>query len=161
MVRFMKHQTSSTQLDRKQELKSVSSRESHSAYAFEFVNSNSKFDKAMRCQSKLMSVGRYTYGCHVGDGDTPVPCVSPEPEYISFSSDSTSITRGWSGRREDEGGRRVHYLWRRLETPQEGYINCHFRDDINPVLGLYVLYPSEYPSLVMIILVYMIPILSH
>ncbi|CAI8031931.1 hypothetical protein GBAR_LOCUS18085, partial [Geodia barretti] len=41
----------------------------------------------------------------------------------------------------NEGGRRAHYLWRRWETPEEGYINCHMLDDINPVLGLYILYP--------------------
>ncbi|CAI8001006.1 hypothetical protein GBAR_LOCUS3094, partial [Geodia barretti] len=37
--------------------------------------------------------------------------------------------------------RRVHYLWRRSETPEEGYINCYFRLDTNDVVGLYVLYP--------------------
>ena len=90
---------------------------------FEFLNSNSEFDKAMKCQSELMS--------------------DPEPEYIALTPSSCCVTRGWSTRREDEGGRRVHYLWRRSQTPEEGYINCHFRDDTNPVLGLYVLYPSE------------------
>ena len=79
----------------------------------------------MRCQSERSEseVGG-TYGCHVGDGDTPVPCVYPEPEYIGFGS-SAPITRGWSGFRANEGDRRVHYLWRRRETPEEGYINCH------------------------------------
>ena len=100
-------------------------------YDFEFVNSNSEFDKAMRCQSELMFVGDgRTYGCHVGDGDTPVPCTFPQQEYIRFSSGSDLITRGWSTRRENEDGRRVHYLWRRSQTPEEGYTNCHFRDDI-------------------------------
>ena len=113
-----------------------------SVYDFEFVNSNGDFNRAMRCQSELMFVGNGgTYGCHVGDGDTPVPCVFPQTEYIHFVD---GITRGWSGRRvANKGGRRVHYLWRRSQTPEEGYINCHFYDDINPVLGLYVLYPSE------------------
>ena len=114
-------------------------------YDFEFVNSNTNFDRGMRCQSeRSVSEVNHTYGCHVGDGDTPVPCVYPQPEYIRFTSGSgCCVTRGWSGRREDEGGRRVFYLWRRWETPQEGYINCHMINDINPVLGLYVLYPSE------------------
>ena len=114
-------------------------------YDFEFVNSNSNFSRAMRCQSeRSVSEVSGTYGCHVGDGDTPISCVWPEPEYIGFtSSSSCGITRGWSGRRVVEGGYRVHYLWRRRETPQEGYINCHMNNDTNPVLGLYVLYPSE------------------
>ncbi|CAI8005231.1 hypothetical protein GBAR_LOCUS4104 [Geodia barretti] len=86
-----------------------------SVYDFEFVNSNS-------------------------DGDTPVPCAFPDPEYVAFTSGSGFITRGWSGRRANEDGYRVHYLWRRRETPEEGYINCHMIDDTNPVLGLYVLY---------------------
>ena len=115
-----------------------------SVYDFEFVNSNSDFSRAMRCQSEqpVSEVGG-TYGCHVDDGDTPIPCFYPEPEYIAHTPSSCCITRGWSTRREDEDGHKVHYLWRRRETPQEGYLNCHFPDDINPVLGLYVVYPSE------------------
>ena len=115
-------------------------------YDFELLSSNFDFDKAMRCQSErsVSEVLEFTTVCHVGDGDSPVPCVWPDYEYIRFGNIVSSITRGWSGLRvADEGGRRVHYLWRRWETPEEGYINCHFRDDTNPVLGLYVLYPSE------------------
>ena len=109
----------------------------------EFVNSNDYTTRAMRCQSDLpeSEVSQYTNGCHVGDGDSPVACGWPDPDHISF--DNRYITRGWSGTRRVEGSRRVHYLWRRWETPEEGYINCHMADDINPVLGLYVLYPSE------------------
>ena len=81
-----------------------------SVYDFEFVNSNSEFDKAMRCQSELMSDGDGgTYGCHVGDGDTPVPCAFPDTEYVAFTSGSGFITRGWSERRANEDGYRVHY----------------------------------------------------
>ena len=72
----------------------------------------------------LTEVNR-TYGCHVRDGDTPVPCVYPEEEYIRFGNVSGIVTRGWSGLRVNESDRKVHYLWRRRETPQEGYINCH------------------------------------
>ena len=112
---------------------------------YDLLFQSSGFDlnrAAMRCQSELMLDGvGGTVGCHVGDGDTPVPCGYPQPEYIRFGSAFT--TRGWNGLRANEVGRRVHYLWRRMETPQEGYINCHFPDDTNPVLGLYVLYPSE------------------
>ena len=115
-------------------------------YFFAFESSTSNFGRAMGCQSELMLDGvGGTVGCHVGDGDTPVPCAYPQPEYIRFTTGSTSccVTRGWTGRRANEGGRRVHYLWRRSQTPEEGYINCHIPDDTNPVLGLYVLYPSE------------------
>ena len=102
------------------------------------------FNRTMRCQSeRSVSEVNGTYGCHVGDGDTPVPCVYPEEEYIRFGSYSDFVTRGWSGLRANESDRKVHYLWRRRETPQEGYINCHMFNDTNPVLGLYVLYPSE------------------
>ncbi|CAI8057385.1 hypothetical protein GBAR_LOCUS31274, partial [Geodia barretti] len=110
---------------------------------YDLLFESSGFDlnrAAIRCQSELMLDGvGGTVGCHVGDGDTPVPCGYPQPEYIRFGSAFT--TRGWNGLRANEVGRRVHYLWRRMETPQEGYINCHFPDDTNPVLGLYVLYP--------------------
>ena len=122
-------------------------------YDFEFVNSNDDFDRAMRCQSELSvsEVPGYTYGCHVGGGDSPVPCVWPEPENIRFGS-IEYITRGWIGRRvANEGGHRVHYLWRMSETPEEGYINCNMIGDINRLSGLYVLYPSEWPSLMVYI----------
>ena len=115
-----------------------------SVYDFELESLNNNFDRAMRCQSeRSVSEVNLTYGCHVGDGDTPVPCAYPEPEYIKFGSVSGIVTRGWSGLRANEGDHGVHYLWRRRETPEEGYINCHMINDINPVLGLYVLYPSE------------------
>ena len=122
-----------------------------SVYDFEFVNSNNDFNRAMRCQSErsVSEVPASTYACHVADGDSPVPCVYPEPEYIRYTFSSCCVTRGWSGRRvPDEGGYRVHYLWRRWETPEEGYLNCHIINDINPVSGLYVLYPSEWPYLI-------------
>ena len=115
-----------------------------SVYDFEFVNSNGDFDRAMRCRSELpdSEVSQYTNVCHVVDGDSPVACGWPDQDHIHFVGGGAR--RGWSSRRvPDEGGRRVHYLWRRSETPEEGYINCHFRDDTNSVLGLYVLYPSE------------------
>ena len=115
-----------------------------SVYDFVFERSSiGGFNRAMRCQcERSVSEVNGTYGCHVGDGDTPVPCVYPEEEYIRFGGYSDFLTRGWSGLRANESDRKVHYLWRRRETPQEGYINCHMFNDSNPVLGLYVLYPS-------------------
>ena len=55
-------------------------------YDFEFVNLNDDFDRAMRCQSELSvsEIPAATYTCHVGGGDSPVPCVYPEEEYIKF-----------------------------------------------------------------------------
>ena len=118
-----------------------------SVYDFAFVNSNTDLNRAMRCQSELSvsEVTRHTYVCHVGGGDSPVICGYLDQVHISFSGSGTR--RGWSERRvADEGGRRVHYLWRRSETSEEGYFNCYFRLHTNELVGLYVLYPSEYLS---------------
>ena len=85
-------------------------------YDFEFVNSNSEFDKAMRCQSELMFVGDgggRTSVCLVGGGDSPVACAWPDGVHIPYPSNTR---RGWSSRRANEDGRRVHYLWRRSQT---------------------------------------------
>ena len=58
-----------------------------SVYDFELESLNNNFGRAMRCQSELSESGvGGTYGCHVGNGDTLVPCVYPEPEYIRFGS---------------------------------------------------------------------------
>ena len=115
-----------------------------SVYDFEFVNSNGDFNRALRCQSELFAsdVPDATHACRVGGGDSPVTCNagSDNTHTINFQN---GITRGWSGRRGNEDGDRVHYLWRRRETPEEGYINCYFRLDTNQLVGLYVLYPSE------------------
>ena len=100
-----------------------------SVYDFELESLNN-FDRAMRCQSErsISEVGG-TYGCHVGDGDTPVPCAYPEPEYIKFGS-SALITRGWSGFRANESDHKVHYLWRRWKLQ---------RKDISTVIWLMTL----------------------
>ena len=74
-----------------------------SVYFFAIESSNSNFDRGMRCQSELsVSEVGGTYGCHVGDGDTPVPCVyraSPDsdidPDFIAFTISSCCVTRGW------------------------------------------------------------------
>ena len=57
---------------------------------------------------------------------------------------------------EDEGSGggviRVHYIWRREQTPEEGYFSCYnFGTDPNDPAGLYILYPSEWPSLLTVI----------
>ena len=114
-------------------------------YDFEFVNSNDS-NRALRCQSELSvsEVPESTHACHVGGGDSPVICNarSKDTHTIDWRNNG-GITRGWSGRRANEGSHRVHYLWRRRETPEEGYFNCYYRLDTNELVGLYVLYPSE------------------
>ena len=116
-----------------------------SVYAFEFVNSNGDLNRAMTCRSELSSseVPESTHVCLVGGGDSPVICNAGSQD-ITIEWRNNGITRGWSGRRAaNVGGLREHYLWRRWETPEEGYLNCVFRLDNNQQLGLYVLYPSE------------------
>ena len=109
-------------------------------YDFEFVNSNDS-NRALRCQSELSAavVPDATHACHVGGGGSPVICNVRSDDTIDFRN---GITRGWSGRRVTNS-LRVHYIWRRRETPEEGYFNCYFRLDTNELVGLYILYPSE------------------
>ena len=81
--------------------------------------------------------------CLAGGGDSPISCAVGDPESIDHSS---AIIRGWSGRRGDYNSRRVFYLRKRRETPEEGYFNCIIPDDVNPLSGVYILYPSEWTS---------------
>ena len=47
---------------------------------------------------------------------------------------------------------RTLYVWRREQTPDKGYLTCHnYRTDTNDPAGLFVLYPSEWPSLITVI----------
>ena len=120
-----------------------------SVYDFEFVNSNGDTNRAMRCQSELSSsvVPEPTHVCLVGGGDSPVVCNAVSMNTIEWRGDG--VTRGWSAMRmANVGGSRVHYVWRRWETPEEGYLNCYFRLDNNELVGLYILYPSEWPYLI-------------
>ena len=46
----------------------------------------------MRCLSELSeSEVVSTYGCHVGHGDTAVPCVYPQEEYIPYPNSYTRL----------------------------------------------------------------------
>ena len=121
----------------------------------QFISNNSMsrmsvhdVNSSLRCQSELTidsNVTLFTHGCLVGDGNNPVPC-----GYDDGTSTFGTITRGWSGRRADERNRRVYYLTRSQLSPEEGYYNCHMPHDINPRRGLYILYPSEWPYLMML-----------
>ena len=112
---------------------------------------------ALRCQWETLQgpdEGLFHYACHVPDGDGPIDCPANNPNNIIISGDT--ITRGWSSTRRDEGSGqsfiRIHYIWRREQTAQEGYITCYsFGLDTNDPAGLYILYPSEWSSLLTVI----------
>ena len=123
---------------------------------FEVATSETDTSLALRCQWELQdpSTGQFHYSCHVPDGDGPIGCRTNDQENIALSDDT--ITRGWSASRQDEGSDqdviRLQYIWRREQTPQEGYFSCfNFGQDTNDPAGLYILYPSEWPSLLTVI----------
>ena len=135
---------------------------------FEVATSETDTSLALRCQWETPGVGPFTYFCHVPDGNGPTACQNAEPDNIIISGDT--ITRGWSARRGEEGSGedviRIHYIWRREQTAQEGYFSCYnFGQDPNDPAGLYILYPSEWPSLMTVrererdVLYYIIPLL--
>ena len=90
---------------------------------------------------------RYSHGWIIGHGTTPIGCCGDTPGYIQRNGPPT---RGWSARREEENGRRVHYLRRLEQTPAEGYYSCYLHVDINNPRGVYILYPSEWRSLMIV-----------
>ena len=121
---------------------------------FVLVISETDTSLALRCQWETPGLGRFTYSCHVPDGDGPIDCQANDQENIDQSGDT--ITRGWSSRRGEEGSGgdviRIQYIWRREQAPQEGYFSCYnFGGDTNDPAGLYILYPSEWPSLLTVI----------
>ena len=121
---------------------------------FEVATNETDTSLALRCQWETPGVGRFTYACHVPDGNGPINCQVNDQENINQSGDT--ITRGWSTTRQDEGSGggviRVQYIWRREQAPQEGYFSCYnFGADPNDPAGLYILYPSEWPSLLTVI----------
>ena len=122
----------------------------------DFVVATSETDTslALRCQWETPGLGGFHYSCHVPDGNGPIVCQDVNTENIILSGNT--ITRGWSSRRGEEGSGgdviRIQYIWRREQTPQEGYFSCHnFGLDPNDPAGLYILYPSEWPSLLTVI----------
>ena len=100
-------------------------------------------DTALKCRSELTTddgVIENTIGCLVGNGDSPIACDWDARTAIPHSG---VITRGWSAKRSESNGRRLHTIIRKWNSPEEGYYNCRFRGDINPLAGLYILYPRE------------------
>ena len=121
---------------------------------FQVVTSEIDTSLALRCQWETPGAGRFHYSCHVPDGDGPIDCPGNNPNNIIHSEDT--ITRGSSASRQYEGSGgdviRLHYIWRREQTAQEGYFTCYnFGADTNDPAGLYTLYPSEWPSLLTVI----------
>ena len=126
-----------------------------SVYDFQVATSETDTSLALRCEferTDLDNFFRFTYMCLVGDGFSPIMCSNiNNPETIHPAMDR--ITRGWGNNRAVEDGHRVHYLRRREQTPEEGYFSCHNfgTDTNNDPVGLYILYPSEWSSLLTVI----------
>ena len=59
---------------------------------FEVAMSETDTSLALRCQWETPGVGRFTYSCHVPDGDGPINCPSNNPNNIIISGDT--VTRG-------------------------------------------------------------------
>ena len=128
-----------------------------SVYDFQVVSNEAELNEldtslALRCQFELLDLGRFTRACIVNSGDSPIQCIFPDPNLRVIGA----LIRGWGSRRGEldvpGGVNRTIYVWRREQTPEEGYFNCHnFRTDTNDPAGLYILYPSEWPSLLTVI----------
>ena len=110
------------------------------------VNDGTDFDGSLRAESELpVADVEFSQVCIIGDGTSAIDCMFEGVGYIPHFGGT--ITRGWDSRREEEEGLRVHYLRRRQQTPEEGYYSCDLEGDINNPVGVYILYPSEWPSL--------------
>ena len=121
---------------------------------FEVATSETDTSLALRCQWETPGLGQFHYSCHVPDGNGPIECAVNSQQNIVLSGDT--ITRGWGASRGEEGSGedviRIHYIWRREQTAQEGYFSCYnFGGDTNDPAGLYILYPSEWSSLLTVI----------
>ena len=122
-------------------------------YDFQVVPSERNTSHALRCQFERPNLDIYTRACISRDGNSPVMCIFPNTEDLSVIQ---SLTRGWGSSRDVEYSTegyimRIHYVWRREQTSEEGYFSCHnFGRDNNDPVGFYILYPSEWPSLVIV-----------
>ena len=115
-----------------------------SVYDFD-ENDGTNFDASLRAVSELNStIVRFSNACIIGDGTSAIDCQLYSVGHITHIG---PITRGWDTRRGEDNDHRVHYLRRRQQTPEEGYYSCDLEHDINNPVGVYILYPSEWPSL--------------
>ena len=109
------------------------------------LDENGDLDGSLRAESELpVADVPFSNGWIVGNGTSPISCCQETPGFIPLNG---PVTRGWDVEREEETGRRVHYLRRLEQTPEEGYYSCNLQVDINSPRGVYILYPSEWPSL--------------
>ena len=112
---------------------------------YNFTVNGNNFAGSLRAVSELpVADVEFSNGYIVGDGTSVISCCFGDVGHITHTG---AITRGWDTRREEENGRRVHYLRRREQTPEEGYYSCDLVHDINTPRAVYILYPSEWPSL--------------
>ena len=114
-------------------------------YDFDENENGNGFAGSLRAVSELpVTVVQFSNAWLIGDGTSPISCCFGGVGHISHYG---GPIRGWDTRREEENGRRVHYLRRRQQIPEEGYYSCALVVDINSPRGVYILYPSEWPSL--------------
>ena len=118
------------------------------------LDANGTLDGSLRAESELPAADLgFSNGWIVGDGSSPISCCVDTPGFIPINGPPV---RGWDVQREAEGGRRVHYLRRLEQTPEVGYYSCHISgtnttQDTNSPRGVYILYPSEWLSLMIIV----------
>ena len=115
------------------------------------LDENGNLTGSLRAESELNATDvPFSNGWLVGNGTSVIGCCHDTPGFIPINA---PVTRGWDLQRETEDGRTVHYLRRQDQTPEEGYYSCHINGpsntpiDTNSPAGVYVLYPSEWPSL--------------
>ena len=114
-------------------------------YDFDENEDGNNFDGSLRAESELPVTNvEFSNGCIIGDGTSAIDCAYNGVGHVPHTGPPT---RGWDTRREEENGRRLHYLRRRQQTPEEGYYSCDLEGDNNSPRGVYILYPSEWPSL--------------
>ena len=139
-------------------------------YDFQVLSSESELSEldtslALRCEFERPNLNRFSRACISPTGSSPIICDFPATGDLVI----IALTRGWGSTRDFETRAngditRIQYIWRRDQTPEEGYFSCHnFRTDTNDPAGLYILYPSEWSSLLTLIerdvLYYIIPLL--
>ena len=119
------------------------------------LDANGTLDGSLRAESELPAADvPFSNGWIVGDGSSPISCCRETPGFIPLNA--LEPVRGWDVQRKAEGGRRVHYLRRLEQTPEEGYYSCHISgtnstQDTNSPVGVYILYPSESPHFMIIV----------
>ena len=119
-------------------------------------DANGNLAGSLRAESELPAANvPFSNGWIVGNGTSPISCCQETPGFIPLNG---PVTRGWDVERRQENGRTVHYLRRLEQTPEEGYYSCYISDwdgfnsisDTNSPRAVYILYPSEWPSLMIL-----------